>query len=234
MKIAAIIVDDEGPDRELLKSLIGSYCQYLHVVDEANSVATAEKLIVKHQPKVVFLDIQMHTQQGFELLEKFPERKFLAVMTTGYDQYGIQAVKAGAFDYLLKPIDVDELVETEQKIARELQRVSTDAEDVLKLFNQGEQLVIKVSEVMFLKAQGSYTLVTLADGRDVLAAKNLNEVMTDVRGNQLVRVHRSYAVNLHFVKSYQPTGNEGIVTLLNDVQLRISRSYKPLLKSLLP
>jgi two-component system, LytTR family, response regulator len=234
VKIPAIIVDDESPDRELLKSLIGSYCHYLQVVAEADSVQSAEKLISKHKPKVLFLDIEMPTQKGFDLLEKYPDRKFLTIMTTGYDQYGIKAVKAGAFDYLLKPIDVDELIAAERKMVKELARVTTSPNEVLRVFDQGERVVIKIAEIIYLKAQGSYTLISLTSAREVLTAKNLNAMMTDFRSDRFVRVHRSYVVNLDYVKGYQPDGNEGILTLEGGLQLRVSRTYKPLLKSLFP
>jgi two-component system LytT family response regulator len=233
MKIQVVIVDDEGPHRKLLRSLIDNYCTYLQVIAEADSVANAEKLIAKHQPKVLFLDIEMPLQKGFELLDQLPERKFLTIMTTGHDRYGIQAVKAGAFDYLLKPIDGDELRETEQKIMKELGRTTTLSNEVLKVFNQGEQIVIKISEIIYLKAQGSYTLINLTSEREILTAKNLNLMMSDFRTHRLVRVHRSYVVNLDYVKSYQPTGNEGILTLQGGLQLRVSRTYKSLLKSLI-
>jgi two-component system, LytTR family, response regulator len=229
----ALIVDDQSQHRKLLKSLIGSYCQYLQVIAEADSVASAEKLIVQHQPNVLFLDIEMPQQKGFELLEKFPDRKFLTIMTTGHDQYGIKAVKAGAFDYLLKPIDADELIEVEQKIVKELGRTTTSSNEVLKVFDQGEQIVIKISEIVYLKAQGSYTLINLTSDREILTAKNLNLIMSDFRTHRLVRVHRSYIVNLDYVKSYQPTGNEGVLTLEGGLQLRVSRTYKALLKSLI-
>jgi two-component system, LytTR family, response regulator len=233
VKIATMIVDDEAPHRKLLRSLIDSYCSYLQVIEEADSVASAEKMIAKHQPKVLFLDIEMPTQKGFELLNKFPDRKFLAIMTTGHDQYGIKAVKAGAFEYLLKPIDADELMEVEQKIVKELGRTATSSNEVIKVFDQGEQIVIKISEIVFLKAQGSYTLINLAADKEILTAKNLNLMMSDFRTTRLVRVHRSYVVNLDYVKSYQPSGNEGILTLQGGLQLRVSRTYKALLKSLL-
>jgi two-component system LytT family response regulator len=233
VKIPVIIVDDEAPHRKVLRSLIESYCLYFQVIAEADSVASAEKLIARHQPKALFLDIEMPTQKGFELLIKFPNRKFLTILTTGHDQYGIKAVKAGAFEYLLKPIDADELMEVEQKIVKELGRMAISSNDVLKVFDQGEQIVIKISEIVFLKAQGSYTLINLASDREILTAKNLNLMMSDFRTSRLVRIHRSYVVNLDYVKSYQPTGNEGILTLQGGLQLQVSRTYKALLKSLI-
>ena len=231
-KINVLIVDDEGPDRELLKSLIASYCPHLRVIGEAASVAVAQNLITQLQPKVVFLDIQMHSQLGFELLEHFPSRNFLVVMTTGYDQYGIKAVKAGAFDYLLKPIDVDELIDAEQKIRIELNRHTTDGEDFFSVFDQGEQVFIKPSEIIYLKAQGSYTLIVLVH-REILTARNMNEMMRELNSSRLLRIHRSYVINRDFLKSYQPQGNEGMITLSNGLQLPVSRTYKKLLKSVL-
>lgn len=231
--IRVLLVDDEASHRRLLRSLISEHCQYLQIIGEADSVSSAEKSIVTHQPNVLFLDIEMPNQKGFDLLEKFPERKFLTIMTTGHDKYGITAVKAGAFDYLLKPIDVDELLEVEQKIIKELGRTAISSNEVLRVFEKGEQVIIKVAEIVYLKAQGSYTLINLTSDREILTAKNLNLMVADFRSNRLIRVHRSYVVNLDYVKSYQHAGNEGILTLAGGLQLPVSRTYKPLLKSLL-
>jgi two-component system LytT family response regulator len=228
----ALIVDDQSQHRKSLKTLINDSCSYLKVIGEAESVASAEKLIVQHQPEVLFLDIEMPNQKGFELLDKFPERNFFTVMTTGHDKYGITAVKAGAFDYLLKPIDVDELLELEQKIVKELERNALPSNETLKVFEKGEQIIIKVAEIVYLKAQGSYTLINLTSDKEILTAKNLNLMVSDFRTKRLIRVHRSYVVNLDYVKSYQPDGNEGILTLAGGLQLPVSRSYKPLVKSL--
>ncbi|MCZ8215157.1 MAG: LytTR family DNA-binding domain-containing protein, partial [Cyclobacteriaceae bacterium] len=148
-----------------------------------------------------------------------------------HDKYGITAVKAGAFDYLLKPIDVDELLDVEQKIVKELERTATSSNEVLKVFEKGEQIIIKVAEIVYLKAQGSYTLINLTSDKEILTAKNLNLMVSDFRTKRLIRVHRSYVVNLDYVKSYQPDGNEGILTLTGGLQLPVSRSYKPLVKS---
>jgi len=232
MKITVLVVDDEAPDRELLKSLISTYCEHFFVIGEAGSVTEAVTKVNELLPAVVMLDIEMPGEQGFDLLARFPERAFLPVMTTGYDQYGIRAIKAGAFDYLLKPIDVDELIETEGKVLRHLQPVSTDtSSSTLKVYHQGERLVLRVSDIVFAEAHGSYTSIHLQDGTTVLASRNLVAILSDLPG-QLVRIHRSHAINLKYVRSFQSLGNEGLITLHPDHVLKVGRKYKADLKGI--
>jgi two-component system LytT family response regulator len=128
MVITCLLVDDENPDRELLANLLHTYCSSIQVKANAGSVSEAIRLLPKVKPDVVFLDINMPTQNGFDLLKQIPDRNFLTVITTGHNQYGIQAVKAGAFDYLLKPIDVDELIETENKLIKALSKKNNNAD----------------------------------------------------------------------------------------------------------
>ena len=232
MKINVLIVDDEVPDRELLKSLISTYCTELSVVGTAASVSQAEQFIHEFKPAVVLLDIEMPRENGFDLLAKYPHRTFLTVMTTGYDQHGIRAIKAGAFDYLLKPIDVDELLETEQKIINSLQSSPLQNSATLKVFHNGEQWLVKVVEIAFVEAQGSYTQIHINNGTTLLSSKNLVSTLGELDEKKFVRVHRSYAVNLDHVKSFQPVGNEGLITLQTGRVVKVGRKFKPSLKNL--
>jgi two-component system LytT family response regulator len=228
MDIKALIVDDESPDREVLKSLIKTYCRYLTVVGEANTIESALERIGKHMPDIVFLDIELHGNTGFQLLEALPDRKFLTVMTTGFDQYGIRALKLGAFDYLLKPIDVDELLDTERKLATKLDEIGLRR--TIRVQHQGENLLIKPNEIIYLEAQGSYTRVHLADKTDILIAKNLTATLEEFSMSRLQRIHRSFAVHQDHVRSVQLLGNEGRLVLSNHHVLPVSRKYKTMLK----
>jgi two-component system LytT family response regulator len=231
MDIKAVVIDDERPDRELIKSLLTTYCPSFTIVAEASSVTEGKICIDKHSPTVVFLDIEMPTQNGFQLFDLFPEREFLTVMTTGYDQYGIKALKAGAFDYLLKPIDVDELIETEQKLTKALAAHTNEL--TASVYHQGEQHIIKLRDVAVVQAQGSYTLVQLVSGVSLLTAKNMASLLGDFNYPKLKRIHRSYAINTDHLKSFKPDGNEAWVTLTGHHQAPVSRSHKAWVKQLL-
>ncbi|MCZ8022217.1 MAG: LytTR family DNA-binding domain-containing protein [Cyclobacteriaceae bacterium] len=234
MVITCLLVDDENPDRELLANLLHTYCSSIQVKANAGSVSEAIRLLPKVKPDVVFLDIDMPTQNGFDLLKQIPDRNFLTVITTGHNQYGIQAVKAGAFDYLLKPIDVDELIETENKLIKALSKKNNTADKTISVYNQGEQVLIKVKDILYLKAEGSYTLIYTGTNKEILTSKNLQQLVEEINDNSVQRIHKSFAVNVSCISAYTPLGNEGIVTLHNQVKLKVGRKYKQELKEILP
>ncbi|MBT1706093.1 LytR/AlgR family response regulator transcription factor [Chryseosolibacter indicus] len=231
--VNALIVDDEKLDRELLGNLINQYCSSITVLDQASSVDNAIQSINKFTPDVVFLDIHMPTANGFKLLDSFPDREFLIVFTTGHDDYGIQAIKAGAFDYLLKPIDVDELLATEQKILKVLEKKRKVFIPHVKVFHQGEHVLIKADEIVCVEAQGSYVKIFRIGGEHVVVPKNLKQLMALMKVDFLKRVHRSFIINTNHVIRYQTTGNELIVFLAGNVEAKVSRQYKQVLKDLL-
>jgi two-component system, LytTR family, response regulator len=230
--VTVFVVDDEGLDRELLKNLIRDYCPALRVVGEAASVIEAKKQIETLNPQLVLLDINMPNQNGFTLLESFPDRKFLTVFTTGHNSYGIQAVKAAAFDYLLKPIDVDELIAVEKKALRHYALVGNPIDATLRLLRGGNHELIPVDDIILIAASGSYALVHLTDGSEHVLSKNIKKIHAELTDIRIQRVHRSYLVNVNHVKKYHLTGNEAILTLANNLQVPVSRSYKHILKNL--
>jgi two-component system LytT family response regulator len=171
MEINALIVDDETLDRDLLKELLRQYCNHIQVMADVTSVDEALPLIATLKPDVVFLDIHMPTGSGFELLKAIPERDFLVVFTTGHNEFGIQAVKAGAFDYLMKPIDVDELIEMEQKMVLELAKTRVNSPVKLQIYHNRERTFVESGDVVCIEAQGSYARLFLSDGTERLVSK---------------------------------------------------------------
>lgn len=234
MNISCLLVDDENPDRELLANLLHTYCATLRVKATATSVQDALTQMTLVKPDVVFLDINMPLQNGFDLLAQLPERNFLTVITTGHDQYGIQAVKAGAFDYLLKPIDVDELQETEKKIIRTLVKKNSTTEKAIAIFHNGEKVMLKAKDIVYLEAQGSYTTIYLNNNKEILTSKNLQQVAEEINDTNLYRIHKSYFVNRAHIVAYSPLGNEAIITLQNQKKLKVGRKFKQALKNILP
>ncbi|NBW38507.1 MAG: DNA-binding response regulator [Cytophagia bacterium] len=230
--ISALIVDDEALDRELLNNLIGSYCPSIRVVGQASNAAEATNLIKSLSPDVLFLDINMPNTNGFALLQQLDDNhQFLLVFTTGYDAYGIQAVKAGAFDYLLKPIDLDELQACEKRIAQALHK--DDEDKIVSLFHNGEHHLIKVADILYLEAQGSYTQLNLLSGKQLLITKNLSTISEEIKSPDFIRVHRSFVVNSQHILTYQWQGNEGLISLTNNKQIKIGRKFKSSLKKIL-
>ena len=128
-KLTAIIVDDELFGRENLKKIIENYCQEIEILGCADSVVNAKKLVCHHKPEVVFLDINMPILDGFDFLEEYDERNFMVVFVSAHEEFGISAVKAGATDYLLKPVNIKELKQTVKEIYQEIKK---DFGDYLK------------------------------------------------------------------------------------------------------
>ena len=231
--ISALIIDDEQLDRELLSNLILDYCTSIVVQGEVAEVMEAEQYILQHQPNVVFLDIHMPGGNGFNLLERFPKKNFHTVITTGYPEYGIKAVKAGALDYLLKPLDVDELLLTEQKLLTAINPQKTSGKQLLQVYDKGMHVMIDTTDIVCLKAEGSYVRIFLANAPSILTAKNIKQVIPELPINEFVRVHRSYVINTRHVVSYYTSGNDWVIQLSGSLAARVSRQYKPLIKKIL-
>lgn len=232
--ITALIIDDEQLDRELLNNLIRDYCTSIVVQGEASTVIEAEHYIRQHKPDVVFLDIHMPGANGFNLFERFPEKKFHTVLTTGHPDYGIKAVKAGVLDYLLKPLDVDELLETEQKLLKtKYPQKAFVEEQLLQVYDKGRHVMIDTKDIVCLKAEGSYVRIFLANAPSIVSAKNIKQVTADLPAGWFVRIHRSYVINTRYITSYSTSGNDWVVQLNGNVQARVSRQYKPIIKKIL-
>lgn len=230
MKIAAVVVDDEPLDRELLRNLIKQYCSAIVVMAEAETVEEAVQKIQECKPDVVFLDISMPTGNGFLLMDKFPDRNFKSVFVTGSDEYGIKAVKANAFDYLLKPIDVNELIVVEQKILKASLRQSPAG---MKVFTNGSNVLVNPADIVCLEAEGSYAKMYLKNGTSLLISRNLKQVVAEISTPLLKRVHRSFVVNVACIEGYQNAGNEMVLYLLNGVKAHVSKKYRAALKQFL-
>ncbi|MBL7727042.1 MAG: response regulator transcription factor [Dinghuibacter sp.] len=221
----AIIVDDEIHDRNLLKKLCTTYCSKIKVVGEAGGVAQALELVNRLKPGIVFLDIQMRGETGFQLLQQWNHpAQTRIVFTTGYDQYGIMAVKAGAFDYLLKPIDVDELEQLEQKLIKLHESPPVPA--AIPVLQKGTQSIVPVQQIAYLQAQGSYCKICMGNGEEYTVSKNLKQVQEELNNTWFIQIHRSVIVNKQWVNAIRNNGNEALLTLRNGMQLPVSRSYK--------
>jgi two-component system, LytTR family, response regulator len=230
--IQAIIIDDEPLDRELLRRLIDSYCPHIAVVGEADEGDKALALMEQLQPEVVFLDIQMRGETGFDILERLStNQRSKVVFTTGFDHYGIQAVKAGAFDYLLKPIDIGELEQLQQKLLQGMP--AKPSPGFITVFNKGMQQMVYLNELVFLQAQGSYTKLVLQGGSSLMASKNLKQFQEELPPNQFMKVHRSAVVNVQFITGFKNQGNEGLLLLRGGHSLPVSRGYKTNLQQFL-
>lgn len=206
--ISAIIIDDVQNAREGLKQDILDYCPDLEVIGEADSVVAGAKLLKESSPELVFLDIDLGDGSGFDLLEILGEIPFRIIFTTSSDAHAVQAFRFSAVDYLLKPIDPEELRIAVGKVTGHAgslevlkhnlaggpQRLALNAQDKIN--------VVKVSDIVRLESNGSYTLFFLKDGEQILVTRTLKEFDAMLNSSQFVRVHQSHLVNLEFIREF--------------------------------
>jgi len=208
-----LLVDDESSVRSICKSYLEDIEQAV-VVGEASTVDQAYELIVACSPDVVLLDIQLGKQTGFDLLLKFPERNFKVVFITAYEQFALRAIKAGAMEYLLKPIGEEEFYEMIEKVfATEGYSFNGQAElmadnyhhrkmDRIALNAHDGYHIIWLKDLLYCSASGNYTTFYLIDGTQVVISKILKEYENLLPTEHFVRVHNSSIVNMDYVKKF--------------------------------
>src|SRR4051794_36073823 len=209
--IKAIIVDDEPFCCEALDALLTRYCPDVKVAGSCYSGSKALQEIEEQKPDLIFLDIEMPQMNGFELLQKIPHPGFDLIFTTSYDQYAIKAIKFSALDYLLKPIDRDELQAAVSKVRERkkplltdqlellLQKVQTPARYVNKVAMptlEGLQM-ITVNTIVSCASDSNYTIIFLKDKQKIVVSRTLKDVEEMLEDYSFIRVHHSYLVNIN-------------------------------------
>nr|WP_068892294.1 LytTR family DNA-binding domain-containing protein [Pedobacter panaciterrae] len=243
MKIKAVIIDDEANNIENLQIIITKYCPDVTIEATADNVSDGIDIIKKHQPDLVFLDIQMPDQSGFDLLSNLPEIKFEVIFITAYDKYGIQAIKFSALDYLLKPININEFKiavgKAKQRI-REKQH-NHNLENLLTYMKTGnrdpkialptlkETMYVKITDIVRCEATNNYTTFYLQSKEQVLVCKTLKDFADLLKPHDFVRTHQSHLVNLRFVKSYLKEDG-GTLLLDNQEKVPISRQNREIIR----
>lgn len=247
MKYTAFIADDEIRSRELLQNLLEEYCPQIQILGNAASVDDAIRYVNQLQPQILFLDIEMHPGTGFDILQKLPPNaSHQVIFTTAYDQYAIQALRLSAIDYLLKPIDVQELQSAVQKAIQQidgknpqhqlqhlLQNLVRQQKDHTISLSTAEGLeFVPIHSIIRLEANGAYTIFHLKEGRKIMVSRNLKEYESILSDHGFFRVHNSYMVNLKEIKRYLRTDG-GYVVMNDDTTLSISPKKKDELLQLL-
>ncbi len=238
--IKTIIVDDEEKSRITLNNLVTKHCPELQIVDLCDSVASAEKSIALHSPELIFLDIEMPFENGFTLLEKIKNPAFRVIFTTAYGQYAIKAIKYSALDYLLKPVDVDELKNAVVKCGESKKTIGERSDDIEMLLSalkaksksakiavptfEGLQM-INANEIVKCIADESYTHITLTNGTKLVVSRILKEFEDLLSDLNFLRVHNSSLINLTHVKKYIK-GDGGYVIMSDDETVEVSRRKK--------
>ncbi|MCW3085727.1 MAG: hypothetical protein JWP12_3093 [Bacteroidetes bacterium] len=240
MGIKAVIVDDELGARESLSKMIEKNCKNIEVVAKADSMMNAFIEITNHQPDLVFLDIEMPNGNAFDLLERFKEINFNIIFVTAYDHYAIKAIKFSAIDYILKPVDPEELVKAVSRFESQLENKNSldkkfktllsnvKPENKLKKVGipDGDGLIfINLADIIRCDSDGNYTYFLLTTGKKIIASRTLGEYEQMFADDNFFRVHRSHLINLEHVKKYIK-GEGGYVIMSDNSQVEVSRRNK--------
>jgi two-component system LytT family response regulator len=245
--LRAVIVDDETNAREVLCNLLRLFSPEVEVCGEARNVDQGIEIIQQQKPDIVFLDIQMPGKSGFDLLNSFQKIDFDVVFTTAYQEYAIRAFRFSAIDYLLKPIDPEELQMALEKYKINKQSIRTEQLQILKEHidnpenllnsrqkNEGQRIAlptaegihfIQLSEIIYCESMGSYTKFHLQKGPAIVVSRLLKEYEEILDNYFFFRVHQSNIVNLDHIKRYVK-GDGGQVWMSDNAEIEVSRRRK--------
>lgn len=234
----AVIIDDEKHCREVLQVLLLKHCPEVDLVQSFAGAEEAMEGLSETSPDLIFLDIEMPGMNGFEFLERFRQRDFAVIFTTAYNEYAIKAIRHSALDYLLKPIDKDDLVAAVQRAFQsQSQKTSGKIEQLLQSMQAGQTsrrfavptmeglTLINPDDILYIKSDGPYSHFYFTDNRHLLISKTLKESEEVLPAKDFFRVHNSYLVNMKYVVKYI-RGEGGEIVMSNGQQLPVSRTRK--------
>lgn len=237
--IKAIIIDDELTAIKSLSWEIDNFCNGIEIIDSFTNPNEAISAINYLKPDCVFLDIEMPEMDGFQLLEKLQYRDFDLIITTAYDSYALKAFKESAIDYLLKPVDTDDLIKSVAKIktnktnnllGKELIKIFESIApkpsfNKISLILSGKTIFVNPNEILYCKSDGNYTEVYFISGKKEVLSKKIKDVETMINNTLFFRVHNSYLVNINHVKEFVRSDGQYLI-LENGSSIPVSRSKK--------
>ncbi|MCF6294966.1 MAG: LytTR family DNA-binding domain-containing protein [Flavobacteriaceae bacterium] len=234
----AVIVDDESKAIQSLSWELTNFNEDIKIIKTFTDPKDALVFLKTNTPDCLFLDIQMPTMDGFQFLEKLTNRDFAVVITTAYDEYAIKALKHEAMDYLLKPIDSDDLSDTIQKIIKFNSRIinSNKFEKLLLDINKkqnnkkitlntdGKLIFLKTKDILFIQSDGNYSTFFLTRNQKLVVTKKLKDVNNLLPEHEFFRIHNSFIVNLNKVKEFLKT--DGYVVMESNHKIPVARQRK--------
>ncbi|HLO53933.1 MAG TPA: LytTR family DNA-binding domain-containing protein [Saprospiraceae bacterium] len=238
-KLKTVIIDDEKPGRDNLKAILADYFDDIQVIGEADDLNSSIQLLEKVNPDLVFLDIELGLNTGIELLSLVKNPSFEVVFITAYEDYAAKAFRTIATDYLLKPIDIDELREAilkvKQKIFSKLsQKLMLESATVSNISDNGGNLkisstdgieIIPFKDILYLKSINYYTNIILVNGKEIITSKHLKDYEEQLKNNKFFRIHNSYIINTEYLQNIAM--KEGFfANLVDGTSIKISRRRK--------
>ena len=230
-----LLVDDEVRAIQNLSKFLEKYCPEVNVIGEAGSVHEAVLQIRKLQPQAIFLDIKMKDGTGFDVLEHFPNRTFEVVFVTAFDKHAVKAFEFSARDYLLKPLDRNEVMRSVNRLKTFLKVYSEnqtrpDLDKLIEVKTKGGHKLIRLHELEYLEADSNYSTLYLQDGSSFLSTKGLKDYENTLPANFL-RIHQSYIVNIYRIDFYRKSEFE--VVMKSGAVTKISRRKREIFLSLM-
>ncbi|GAA3778830.1 response regulator transcription factor [Corallibacter vietnamensis] len=236
--IKAIIVDDEPKAIESLTWELTHFREDIEIISSFNKPEEALAYLKTNRPDCVFLDINMPTMDGFQFLEKLEKKDFAVVITTAYNEYALKALKNEAIDYLLKPIDSDDLHDTIVKLKKHKTNYLTvsKVEEVLLNFNEslnqkkisintdGKLIFVNTDDILFVESDGNYSTFNMVNDKKIVVTKKLKEVNTILPETCFFRIHNCYIINLNKIKEF--IKSDGYVIMDSDDKIPVARQRK--------
>ncbi|TMI90971.1 MAG: response regulator transcription factor [Bacteroidetes bacterium] len=238
--IRAIIIDDEPLAIDALEIILKRKCgNDVQVIATSNSPKLGKSLIEEYHPDLIFLDIEMPGMSGIDLVQSFSNPTFRVVFITAFDAYAIEALRLSAMDYLLKPVETDDIINVVAKIKSEIRKnenlLGTQIQNLEKLLTQtgvasesrigiamADKIVfINISDILYCEAKGVYTNIYLYNGKKILASKPLGDFESQLSIHKFFRIHHSTLINLNHIKEFQRF-NGGYVVMQNNEKLEVS------------
>jgi two-component system LytT family response regulator len=234
-----VIVDDEATVRNTISTLLSENFPDIRIMASAGSIEKGCEAVIKHNPELLFLDIELPDGNGFDLLRKFPSASFKIIFITGHQEYALDAIKVSALDYILKPIDTDELRRAVEK-ARE---VISSSEQQLKLQALNENLqskkvlkriilhtsdhlqLVSISNIVRAEADSNYTTFSFSDGKHIMVSRTIKEFDTLLSGSGMIRVHQSHLVNINYIDRFVKKDG-GYLLLKEGTKIPVSPNLK--------
>lgn len=229
----AIIIDDNPQAITSLREDLSDYCPQVEIIGTAAGVVSGVKLLKNNAPDILFLDIQLQDGSGFDVLEILPEVDFSVIFTTSSDAFAVKAFRLAALDYLLKPIDPEQLqvavaraaeVSGNQKASLDLLKGSMQQGELpqhIALHTQEKIELIKIENILRCEANGNYTTFFFDNGKNLLVTKTLKEFDNTLQPHDFLRVHQSHLVNTHFIKAFVKTDG-GYLVMKDKTKIPVS------------